>query len=122
MIAPQAHHPTYEQRFKFLPVTTTTVRVVNEASSPAADVIWTVAEMRILHEGRELTRRPTWKVSAWPNAWEAPLAFDNSYATRWSAWEALAPKQRIEVEFPEAEKIDEVVLECEPGVESSTAG
>ena len=112
--APQAHKPGYEQHFKFLPVTTRSVRVVNVASAPQADVMWTVAEMRIRYQGRELPRSPSWKVSASPNGWEAPLAFDNSYATRWSAWEALAPRERLGVEFPSPQAIDEVVLECDP--------
>jgi hypothetical protein len=70
--------------------------------------------MRVRFGGRELPRARGWKVFAWPNGWEAPLAFDNGYATRWSAWESLAPRQRLGVEFPEAQRVDEVVLECDP--------
>jgi hypothetical protein len=42
------------------------------------------------------------------------LAFDNNYATRWSTWEAITPHARIQVEFPAAVRVDEVVLECDP--------
>ena len=94
---PQAHPPEHAQHFKFLPVTTRGVRVRNSAS--AAD-FWTVAEMRLRSQGRELPRASTWRVSASPNSIEAPLAFDNSYATRWSTWEAIAPFQRLQVELP----------------------
>ena len=86
--APQAHKPSHAQHFKFLPVTTRAVRVVNIAS---ATDFWTVSEMRLRFQGRELPRSPAWRISASPNGWEAPLAFDNSYATRWSTWEAMAP-------------------------------
>ena len=107
----QGHNPANALHFKFLPVTTRGVRVVNIAT---ATDFWTVAEMRLRSQGRELPRSPAWRLSAWPNGWEAPLAFDNSYATRWSTWEAIAPHARIQVEFPAAERLDEVVLECDP--------
>ena len=109
--SPQAHKPANAQHFKFLPVTTRGVRVVNIASGTD---FWTVSEMRLRFQGRELTRSPAWRLSAWPNGWEVQLAFDNNYATRWSTWEAIAPHARIQVEFPAAERVDEVVLECEP--------
>ena len=85
--------------FKFLPVYTRGIRVVNIASGTD---FWTVSEMRLRSQGRELPRSPAWRLSAWPNGWEAQLAFDNSYATRWSTWEAIAPHQRLQVEFPAA--------------------
>jgi hypothetical protein len=108
---PQAHNPANVLHFKFLPVTTRGVRVVNIASGTD---FWTVAEMRLRYQGRELPRSPAWRISASPNGWEAPLAFDNSYATRWSTWEAIAQHARLQVEFPVATAIDEVVLECDP--------
>jgi hypothetical protein len=111
LLAPQAHPPNYEQRFKFLPIATRGVRVVNNASAPG---FWTVAELRIRSAGRELPRSPGWRLSAWPNGSEVQLAFDNSYATRWSTWEAMAPHARIQVEFPAPLTIDELVLECDP--------
>ena len=109
--APQAHNPATAEHFKFLPVTTRGVRVVNTAKG--AD-FWTVAEMRLRSQGRELARSPGWRLSAWPNGWEAQLAFDNSYATRWSTWQDIAPHARLQVEFPTGQLVDEVVLECDP--------
>jgi hypothetical protein len=111
LLAPQGHPPKYQQSFKFLPVSTRGVRVVNMAS---AKDFWTVAELRIRSAGRELSRSPNWRLSAWPNGSEVQLAFDNSYATRWSTWESMAPGARIAVEFPNAETVDEVVLELDP--------
>ena len=109
--SPQANKPEHAQHFRFLPVTTRGVRVVNNAS--AADY-WTVSEMRLLSGGVPLPRAASWRISAWPNGWEAGLAFDNSYATRWSTWEDMGPRHRIQVEFPAAQRVDEVVLECVP--------
>jgi hypothetical protein len=109
--APQAHAPAIRQRFRFLPVETRSVRVANNATN---NNFWTVAEMRIFSQGRELARASDWKVSAWPNGWEAPLAFDNSYATRWSTWQGIGPRVHLQVDFPGPRRIDEVVLECDP--------
>lgn len=113
--APAAHPPKHRQRFSFLPVLTRGIRVVNIA---AADNFWTVAEMRIWSQGRELPRAAGWRVSAWPNGWEAPLAFDNSYATRWSTWQAMPPHARLQIDFAHAERIDAVLLECDPAWEA----
>jgi hypothetical protein len=85
--------------------------VVNIASAPG---FWTVSELRLLSAGRELPRSADWRLSAWPNGEEVQLAFDNSYATRWSTWEAMSPHARIEVEFGAPRPIDEVVVECDP--------
>src|ERR1017187_5604662 len=109
--APQGHKPSNAQRFKFLPVTTRGVRVVNSAS---ATDFWTVAEMRLRSQGRELPRSPDWRLSARPHGWGVQLAFDNNYATRWSTWETITPHARIQVEFGAAQRVDEVVLECNP--------
>ena len=80
----------------------------------SATDFWTVSEMRLRSQGRELPRSPEWRISGSPNGWEAPLAFDNSYATRWSTWEAMAPHAHLQVDFPAAQRIDDVVLECDP--------
>ena len=111
LLAPQAHRPAFQQSYHFLPVSTRAVRVVNVAY---ASGFWTVAEMRVLSGGRELQRSPKWRLSAWPNPAEVRLAFDNSYATRWSTWEALSPQARIQIDFGESQRIDEVRLECDP--------
>ncbi|HJZ96106.1 MAG TPA: discoidin domain-containing protein [Candidatus Solibacter sp.] len=112
---PQAHLPGYQIHFKMLPVTTRGIRVVNMASH---ENYWTVAELRFLLQGREVQRAPGWKLSAKPNGWEVQLAFDNSYATRWSTWQAMSPGDRIQVEFPSEQTVDDVVLECEPAWEA----
>src|ERR1039457_957437 len=74
----QGHKAEHAQHFRFLPVSTRGVRVVNTNS---ATDFWTVAEMRLRSQGRELPRSPDWRLSAWPNGWEVQLAFDNNYAT-----------------------------------------
>jgi hypothetical protein len=107
----EGHNPWHADHFRFLPVTTRGVRVVNIATGGE---FWTVSEMRLRSQGRELPRSPDWRLSAWPNGWEVAFAFDNSYATRWSTWQGLSPHARLQVEFPVAQQLDEVVLECDP--------
>jgi len=99
---------TLHQRFRFLPVTTHGVRVVQTASGQD---FWTVSEMRVYSQGRELPRSSPWRLSAWPNGWQVQLAFDNCYATRWSSWQALSPGMFVEIDFGKPEVLDEVVLE-----------
>jgi F5/8 type C domain len=113
--APAAHPPRHRQEFRFLPVLTRGIRVVNIASG---ENFWTVAEMRVLSQGSPVPRAAGWRVSAWPNGWEAPLAFDNSYATRWSTWQAMPPHARLQIDFARSERIDAVLLECEPAWEA----
>jgi hypothetical protein len=104
----QRARATLRLRFHFLPVTTRRVRVVQTAS---AEAFWSIAEMRVYNQGRELPRSPLWRLAAEPNGWEVQLAFDNSYATRWSSWQAMAPGDFVEIDFGKSEPLDEVDLE-----------
>jgi hypothetical protein len=108
---PNGERPIERQRFRFLPVEATGARVVQTVSSQK---FWTVSEMRLYLRGGEVPRSSRWRVSAWPNSWEAELAFDNNYATRWSTWEAMRPRARLEIEFGRSETLDEVALDCRP--------
>ncbi len=101
--------PRLRQRFRFLPVTTPRVRVVQTASGKG---FWSIAELRVYSRGRELPRSGSWRLTAWPNGWDVQLAFDNSYATRWSTWQAMAPGMFLEIDFGKPEVLDEVVLEA----------
>jgi len=101
--------PVDRQRFRFPAVTSMGVRVVETA---AGEEYWSIAEMRMFAEGRELARSPEWRFTAWPNGWEAGLAFDGNPATRWSTWQAMPAGSRLEAAFARPETVDEVVLEC----------
>jgi hypothetical protein len=100
--------PAMRRSLRFLPVRTRALRVVQEASGNA---FWTVTEMRVYAHGRELVRAPDWRLTAWPNGWDAQLAFDNSYATRWSSWQPQAPGMFVAINFGESQLVDEVDLE-----------
>lgn len=106
--------PDYQRtivwRFRIAPQKLSAVRVVQ--SAPPAHEFWTVYEMRLGRAGRELPRRPSWRLRARPNIWDVPLAFDNSPYTRWYPAARLRPGMFIEVDFgTQAEEIDYVDLE-----------
>ena len=94
----------------FAPLTATRLRVTLPNSRP--DEVWSVAEMRVLHEGREIPRSAQWKISASPDPWEAPFAFDNNPVSRWSAEQFGAKGAFLEVDFDAPLTLDSVLLEC----------
>ena len=49
-----------------------------------------ITEVRILGPNAELRANPTWHLNAYPFPWDISLAFDQSLATRWKAWEPVA--------------------------------
>jgi Dolichyl-phosphate-mannose-protein mannosyltransferase len=117
LAAPLDHRvrPSQRRRFPFLPVSTRQVRVIEIASGTG---FWAITELHVYSRGRELARAPEWRVRAWPNGWDARLAFDNSYATRWSSFQAMSPGMFLAVDFGKPEVIDEVALDDAPDSDS----
>jgi hypothetical protein len=94
----------------FAPLTATRLRVTLPQSRP--EEVWSVAEMRVMREGREIPRSARWKISASPDPWEAPFAFDNNPVSRWSAEQFGAKGAFLEVDFDAPTTVDSVLLEC----------
>lgn len=94
----------------FAPLTATRLRVTLPQSRP--DEVWSVAEMRVVRAGREIPRSPRWKISASPDPWEAPFAFDNNPVSRWSVEQFGAKGAFLEVDFDAPTMVDSVILEC----------
>ena len=111
LYAPLYHPPVLRRRFI---VASQNVRRIRAVEAAAADPYWTVSEMRVLSQGRELPRAATWHFTAWPNPWEAWLAFDGSPVTRWSTWQPMSAGSRLEGDFGRDESVDEVILEGPP--------
>jgi hypothetical protein len=95
----------------FAPLTATRLRVTLPPESKP-DEVWSVAEMRVMREGREIPRSAQWKISASPDPWEAPFAFDNNPVSRWSAEQFGAKGAFLEVDFDAPVTVDSVLLEC----------
>lgn len=108
------YQPTVTYTFRFPERRVRRIRVIETAKMDRPDVEWAVHEMRFLYKGVELPRRPEWRLRAWPNPWEAQLAFDNSLATRWRSWEEIKPGAYLDVDFGKEEAIDEVLLDAAP--------
>jgi hypothetical protein len=71
---------------------------------------WEVEEVEVHSNGAPAPSRPDWTVRARPNIWEAPLAFDNSYATRWRTWRPMESGMTLEVDFAIPVMTDGVAL------------
>lgn len=101
--------PARQTRFSFPAAEVRKIRLWQAASSPATQ--WSINELRVLTEVKEVPRRAEWRVTAWPNHWDAPLAVDNSVVTRWKTWEPIRSGMFFELDLGRPELIDGVLLE-----------
>ncbi len=106
-------HPRRHALFRASSEPLTAIRVVQTATSRHEH--WTVSEMHVLRDGREVSRASSWKLRAHPNPWDVQMAFDGNLATRWRSWEALWPGMYLEVDFGKPEVVGGVRLECALG-------
>jgi hypothetical protein len=104
--------PLRARVFRFPAASVRGLRVVQ--TEETQDEQWNVHELRILHHGRELARRPEWRITARPNPWDAAFAFDHSPVTRWRSWEGARPGMYLEVDLARPESVDEVRMETSP--------
>jgi hypothetical protein len=102
--------PTWNLSFRFPAQPLRKVRVVQTAAG--GPDYWTVSELRVFGQGRELERAAQWRLRAKPNPWHVQMAFDNSYMTRWSSGETLYPGMFVEVDFGRPETVDRVLVQC----------
>ncbi len=100
--------PNGRLRFTFSPQRLRAIRVNQTASGTD---IWSINELRILLDGHELAREPSWRLTAQPYPWSIQDAFDNSPVTFWRSGEAIHPGMFVEVDFGAVREADQVVLE-----------
>jgi hypothetical protein len=103
--------PLFVQQFDFQEQKLRRIRVVETASAKDQEQ-WSVTELRVEHNGKELLRAPEWRLTARPNPWDIQLAFDNSPVTRWRTWQPITPGMYVEVDFGSQETVDRIRLEC----------
>ena len=94
--------------FRFSPARLRRVRAVQTARLPGT--MWSIDEFQVREGGKLLAADGRWRVDAKPNSWDAHLAFDGNLVTRWQSWQDAAPGMFLEVNFGEAELLDEVTL------------
>ncbi|HEY3442263.1 MAG TPA: discoidin domain-containing protein [Paludibaculum sp.] len=107
--------PNELSAFHFPRQSLTAVRAVQTASpKPSSDDsrdMWSIAEFRVLDQGRELPRADEWRLTARPNPWGVQKAFDNWPVTRWRSWQWNQPGMFVEIDFGKPTMLDAVHLE-----------
>ena len=71
---------------------------------------WDIGEVLLYSEDVPIYNSPQWTLRAWPNRWEAPLAFDHLNLTRWRTWENIRKGDFFEVDFDHPQRISQAVL------------
>jgi len=85
------------------------VRVVQKGISKVNS--WSVSEVQIESGGVPISASAQGQPYAWPNPWDAGLAFDHRAMTRWRTWEPLRPGMRLGIRFDQPVTIDGVTVE-----------
>jgi len=71
---------------------------------------WDLSEVRIFSGDDRVHNSPQWQLDAWPNPWEAPVAFDGNFASRWRTWEPMRPGMFVEVLFDRPQRLTAAAL------------
>lgn len=71
---------------------------------------WDVNEVNLFSGSDQVFTSPHWTLTAWPNPWEARLAFDGNLASRWRTW---GPRRRgtfLEARFDRPQRLTSSTL------------
>jgi hypothetical protein len=60
---------------------------------------WSLHEIELFRGGERLKPSTGWLLDAWPNPFEAPLAFDGNLVSRWHTWQRAQPGMLFEIRF-----------------------
>jgi hypothetical protein len=71
---------------------------------------WDLSEVHLYSGGDRIYNSPHWVLTAWPNPWEAPLAFDDNFASSWRTWEPMRPGMFLEVRFDHPQRLTSATL------------
>jgi hypothetical protein len=71
---------------------------------------WDLNEVRLFSGSDRVNTSPRWLLTAWPNPWEVPVAFDDNLASRWRTWEPMRPGMFVEVRFDHPERLTAAAL------------
>jgi len=90
------------------PESVDTLRVSVPAASAAE---FDIADLR-LYSGTEpvLRDHEGWRIRAWPNQWEAPLALDGNLLTRWRSRQPVDAGMYLQIRFDRPRRISAAVL------------
>jgi hypothetical protein len=71
---------------------------VRQAAAPSN---WSVQEIELWNGSDRVPSGRKWSLSAWPNEWFAPSAFDVNWASSWATWQHAEPGMYVEADFNE---------------------
>jgi hypothetical protein len=72
---------------------------------------WDIGEVQLYSGEERVHTSPQWTLNAWPNPWEAPLAFDGTLATRWRTWEPARAGMFLEIDLDHPQRLTSAVLQ-----------
>jgi hypothetical protein len=104
--------PTVQLAFNFPPRTIRKLRVVKTGINGEEN--WSIAELQVMADGKEIPRSPQWRLTARPNPWDVQLAFDNNPVTRWKSWQAPVIGDYVEIDFGRPQRVSGVLITCSP--------
>ncbi len=87
-----------------------TVRTIRFRMPAAYLGEWDINEVQLFSGEDRLFNSPQWNLTAWPNPWETPLAFDGNLATRWRTWETVREGMYLDVELGNPQRLTSAVL------------
>ncbi len=103
--------PTRHRLFRFPGERLRAIRIVVTA---AGESEWTIHELRLFHQGRELPRAPAWRLRARPNPSHVQAAFDNNPVTFWRSGQDRKAGMSVEVDLGGYAGLDSASIESSP--------
>lgn len=67
---------------------------------------WSMNNIRVYSGANLVHSNPDWILTAWPNPWESPIAFDENLASRWRTWRARPAGSFLQVDFGRPERLN----------------
>jgi hypothetical protein len=99
--------PFFEVRAAWTPQPILGLRIRLPRAYPAE---WSIHDVMLFSGEYRIYNSPQWRLRAWPNVSEAPLAFDESEATRWRTWQPMRAGMYLQAEFDHAQMLSGAVM------------
>ena len=99
--------PFFEVRAGWTPQPIWGLRIRLARAHPAE---WCIHDIMLFSGEYRIYNSPQWRLRAWPNVWEAPLAFDENEATRWRTWQPMRAGMYLQAEFDHAQVLSGAVM------------
>jgi len=110
MVSIYRSQPFFEVRAAWPPQAIWGLRVRLPRAYPAE---WSIHDVMLFSGEYRIFNSPQWRLRAWPNVWEAPLAFDENEATRWRTWQPMRAGMYLQAEFDHAQTLSGAVMTSE---------